>query len=60
MEELRIEIWDLLFRSGHPVSIDGIAQQIEKEADTVRQAVDHEWFTTADNRVAISQTSGTG
>ena len=54
MDELRVKIWDYLYRSGEPKSISQIAEFIEQEADTIRAAVDHEWFTIIDAVVTIS------
>ena len=55
MDELRIEIWDLLYHSAEPISIEEIAQRIDQEEATVQDAVDHEWFQVSDGIVAISR-----
>lgn len=54
MDELRVKIWDYLYRSGEPKEVSEIAESIEQEADTIRDAVDHEWFTIIDALVTIS------
>jgi hypothetical protein len=54
MDELRVEIWDYLYRAKEPKSVSEIAESIKQEADTIRVAVDHEWFTIIDAVVTIS------
>lgn len=54
MDELRIQIWDLLFRAKAPKSIPELAESTEQEKETVREAVDHDWFTVNQDLVAIS------
>jgi len=55
MDELRIEIWDFLYRSALPKSIEEIAERIDRDGATVREAVDHEWFEIADSMVTIAR-----
>ena len=59
MDELRIEIWDLLFRANEPKSIGEIAESTNQEIETIRAAVDHEWFTIIQDLVTISRSTGT-
>lgn len=58
MDELRVEIWDLLFRAGESKPIPEIAEVTNQAIETIRLAVDHEWFTVAQGVVSISQTGG--
>ena len=53
-DELRDSIWDYLFESKSTKSIDEIATLAECDAAAVRTAVNHEWFTVAQDRVAIA------
>ena len=53
-DELRDNIWDLLFRSKSAKSIDEIAALRQCDIEIVRAAVNHEWFTVSDNRVSIA------
>ena len=53
-DELRDSIWDFLFRSKSSKSIDEIAALRVCDVETVRAAVNHEWFTVSDNRVSIA------
>jgi predicted transcriptional regulator len=55
MDELRIEIWDFLYRAAEPKSIDEIAERIDRDGMTIREAVDHEWFQINDSMVTISR-----
>ena len=56
VEELRVEIWDLIFRSNEPKSISEIAERFEQETDVVAEAVSHEWFILTNDMVSISVT----
>ncbi len=59
MDELRIEIWDLLYRAQEPRSIPEIAVLVDRETADVRAAVDHEWFTIVNDVVSISRPAET-
>ena len=54
MEELRTQIWDLLFRAKASKSIQEIGQLLNQELETIRVAVDHEWFLIDNDLVSIS------
>ncbi len=54
MDELRIEIWDLLYRAKEPKSITEIVEILDQDDATIREAIDHEWFTIVDDVVNIS------
>ena len=54
MDELRIEIWDLIFLANTPKQIDEIAELTNQQIETVRAAVDHEWFNNIQGTVTIS------
>jgi hypothetical protein len=53
-DELRDGIWDYLFQSKSTKSIDEIATLTGSDVETVRAAVNHEWFTVSHNRVSIA------
>ena len=54
IDELRNEIWDLIYRSGNAMSIADIAQQLNCDQDQVRSAVEHEWFQVSDDMVTVA------
>ena len=59
-DELREIIWEQLFRAKVSKSIDEVAALTGCEPAVVRAAVNHEWFTVADDRVSIAySTPGT-
>ena len=53
-DDLRDRIWDYLFESKSTKSIDEIAALAECDTADVRSAVNHEWFTVSQERVAIA------
>jgi hypothetical protein len=53
-DELRDSIWDYLFESKSTKSIDEIAGLANCDSAAVRSAVNHEWFTVSQDRVAIA------
>lgn len=54
MDELRDSIWDFLFQAGEPRSIDEIAVSLGRDPDTIRGAVDHEWFSSNGGEITIA------
>ncbi len=54
MEELRGEIWDYLYRTSRPQSVETIASRVARDAQTVRATIDHEWFEVTGDLVAIA------
>ncbi len=58
MDQIRIDVWDLVFRSG-PQSISQIAETLPLEPREVEAAVDHAWFTLQNDIVSIAETSTT-
>jgi hypothetical protein len=54
MDELRTEIWDILYRTDEPKSVNEIAEIVHRDCDTVRLAINHHWFNCAEDRVAIA------
>ncbi len=54
MDELRIEIWDLIFLANAPKQIEEIAELTNQPIETIRTAVDHEWFNNIQGTVTIS------
>ncbi len=57
MEELRIEIWDVLYRAGGAVSISDLAKSTGSSEEEVREAVSHAWFELTDESVQIAETT---
>lgn len=53
MEHLRIEIWDLIYKSG-PLSRERIAEALEIDLETAASVVEHEWFEILDSNVQIA------
>lgn len=53
MEHLRVEIWDLIYKSG-PQPREQIAESLKIELETVATAVEHEWFEVLDSKVHIA------
>jgi hypothetical protein len=53
-DDLRDRIWDYLFESKSTKSIDEIAALAVCDTAAVRSAVNHEWFTVSQGRVAIA------
>ena len=53
MEQLRGEIWDLVYQSG-PQTINQIADRLRLNHVMVAIVVDHEWFLTRDETVTIA------
>ena len=54
MGELRSEIWDYLYRTGQPQSVSSIAGHLRCDAESIRLAVDHEWFELTHDVVTIA------
>ena len=54
MDELRIDIYDYIYRSVGSKSLDEIGGYAGCDRDTVMTAVDHEWFSLSGNDVAIA------
>lgn len=53
MEHLRVEIWDLIYKSG-PQSREQISESLGIDAVTVASVVEHEWFEITDSKVQIA------
>lgn len=54
MDELRTAVWDLLYRTQEPKSIEEIAEQMGQEVPTIQAVVEHEWFSVDGGVVTIS------
>jgi hypothetical protein len=59
MDELRDQIWDYLYKAGQPQSLVDIAGFASQDLETIRGAVDHEWFTVSNEQVGIAYASET-
>ena len=53
MEHLRVEIWDLIYKSG-PLTREQLAESLKIELETVASVVEHEWFEILDAKVQIA------
>ena len=58
MEQLRTEIWDLVYRSG-PQTVHQIAETLRLNPVMVNIVVDHEWFLRQGETVVIATNEGT-
>ena len=54
IDDLRDRIWDYLFKTKAPQSIPDLAALAECDETTIRVALNHEWFSTADGRASIA------
>lgn len=54
IDDLRDRIWEYLFKTQTPHSIEEIAVLAECDVTAVRVAVNHEWFAVAEDRVSIA------
>lgn len=55
MDDLRVEIWDFLYRAKTAMSVEDIAHNVDRDPEMVRLAVDHHWFDVVDDVVKIAQ-----
>lgn len=53
MEQLRFEIYDLIYNSG-PLTREQIAESLKVDLATVGNVVEHEWFEILDFKVQIA------
>ena len=53
MDDVRVEIWDLIYKSG-PQSREQIAEFLKTDPATVAAVVEHEWFEILDAKVRIA------
>ena len=54
MEELRIEIWDIVYRAKTPMTIDELSQIVKQDHGAVSEAVNHHWFDVSEGKVVIA------
>ncbi len=54
MDELRNEIFDYIYRDEGSKSIDEIAIYVDRDGETVRLAVNHDWFAVVKDVVTIA------
>ena len=54
MDDFRVEIWDFLYQSQTAKSVEEIAQNVDRDTEAVRLAVDHHWFEVVDDVVTIA------
>lgn len=57
MDELRIQIWDYLYRQGEPQLIAALAEQMNVPADRIEQTVTDPWFEVQGDLVAIAEST---
>jgi len=53
MEQLRTEIWDLVYQAGPQTKLQ-ISEKLRLNQETVNVIVDHEWFTLREDLVEIA------
>lgn len=53
MEQLRMDIWDHIFRSG-PQSCEQLAEKLAVDVVSITTVVEHEWFVILDSKVQIA------
>ena len=53
MEQMRADIWDLIYKSG-PQSREQIAEALGIDLAMVASVVEHEWFEILDSKVQIA------
>ena len=53
MDHLRVEIWDLIYRSG-PQSREQLAESLSIDIATVASVVEHDWFEIEETKVRIA------
>ena len=54
MDQLRNDIWDFLYNTTQPQSLEAIAAQLNCDLQAIDQAVDHEWFDVSNREVSIA------
>jgi hypothetical protein len=54
VDELRDIIWACLYQAGEARTLDEIATFTGRDRDAIRNALDHEWFSTNHDEVSIS------
>ena len=54
MDEPRNLIWDYLYHTSRPQSVESIASHVAYDPQTIRGAIDHEWFEVTGDLVAIA------
>jgi hypothetical protein len=55
-DELRDAIWEYLYQSRRPRTIDEIATSVDGDVPAIRAAVNHEWFKVTQDGVSIAYT----
>jgi hypothetical protein len=56
MDDLRVRIWDYLYRLGRAEQISIIAEQMGESPQAIEQAVDDPWFSRQEEGVAVAHT----
>ncbi len=56
MDDLRCEIWDFLYRTNQPQSVETLARHMASHAQVIRAAINHDWFDVMQDLVAIART----
>jgi hypothetical protein len=54
LDELRDDIWGYLFEHKTSKSIEELATLANRDAPTIRSAVNHEWFAVSNDCVSIA------
>ena len=53
MEQLRVDIWDLIFKTG-PQTREQISKTLDVDLATIASVVEHEWFEIKESNVSIA------
>ena len=59
MDELRCQIWDFLYRTTKPQSVETIARHVPVDTEMICTAIDHAWFEVMQDLVAIARPAET-
>ena len=57
MDELRCEIWDFLYSTNQPQSVETIARHVQVDTEMICTAIDHAWFEVMQDLVAIARSA---
>lgn len=55
MDHLRCEIWDFLYRTNQPQSVETLARHTVSHAQVIRAAINHGWFDVMQDLVTIAR-----
>ena len=56
MDDLRCEIWDFLYRTNQPQSVETLARHLASDEQMIRAAIDHDWFDVMQDLIGVATT----